>query len=138
MSAVSSEPAARPELSGWATGAVTFAAVAMMLTGSFQCITGLTALFNDEFFVVGEQYTFKLDITVWGWLHLLLGLCLVVCGAGLWQRASWAGVAGIIICCLGAIACFFFLPYYPVWALVMIALNVWVIWALCRPGMLGD
>ena len=125
------------QASGWATGAATFASVVLMLIGSFQVINGLTALFNDEFFVAGANYTFKIDITVWGWIHLLFGLGLVFCGAGLWQRARWAGITAIVLCGLSAVANFFFLPYYPIWAVVVIALDVWVIWALTRPGVTG-
>jgi hypothetical protein len=125
-------------VSGWATGAVTFASVLLMLIGSFQVITGLTALFNDEFFVIGKNYTFKFDITVWGWLHLLLGAALLITGAGLWQRAGWAGILALILCGLSALGNFFFLPYYPIWAVVMITLDVWVIWALTRPGVVSD
>ena len=33
-----------------------------------------------------------------------------------------------------AIANFLWLPYYPVWAIVLIALNVVVIWALAAHG----
>jgi len=124
MSAVSQgRQATQPEVSGWAAGAATFASVVLLLIGSFQVINGLTALFNDEFFVAGPNYTFKLDITVWGWLHLLLGLGLLFCGAGLWQRAHWAGITAIILCGVSALANFF-LPYYPIWAVVVIALDV--------------
>ena len=137
MSAVEPTQSTQQEVSGWASGAATFASVMLMLIGTFQVINGLTALFNDEFFIVGDQYTFKLDITVWGWLHLLLGLGLAFCGAGLWQRATWAGRTAIVLCALCAIANFFFLPYYPIWAVVVIALSVWVIWALTRPGVTG-
>ena len=136
--ATHSTHSAQREVSGWATGAATFAAVMLLLIGSFQAIAGLTAVFNDEFFVTGQQYTFKLDISAWGWVHLLFGLGLVLTGAGLWQRASWAGVTAIVLCCLSAIANFFFLPYYPIWAVVLIALNCWVIWALTRPGVTGS
>jgi hypothetical protein len=138
MTAAGRTSSARREVSGWASGAITFASVVLMLIGSFQVIAALTALFNDEFFVVGRQYTFKFDVTVWGWLHLLLGLALLACGAGLWQRASWAGVTAIVLCGLSAVANFFFLPYYPIWAVVVIALDVWVIWALTRPGATGS
>ena len=137
MSSVTqSRQPAGPEVSGWASGAATFASVVLMLIGSFQVITGLTALFNDEFFVVGQQYTFKLDIHL-GWLHLLFGLGLVFAGAGLWQHARWAGITAIVLCCLSAVANFFFLPFYPIWAVVVIALNILVIWALTRPGATG-
>ena len=138
MSAVEPTQSTRQEVSGWASGAATFASVMLMLIGTFQVINGLTALFNDEFFITGERYTFKLDITVWGWLHLLLGLALAFCGAGLWQRATWAGRTAIGLCALCAVANFFFLPYYPIWAVVVIALSVWVIWALTRPGVTGS
>ena len=137
MSEVGRTESTQAEVSGWASGAATFASVTLMLIGTFQVINGLTALFNDEFFITGERYTFKLDITVWGWVHLLLGLGLAFCGAGLWQRARWAGRAAIVLCALCAIANFFFLPYYPIWAVVVIALSVWVIWALTRPGVTG-
>jgi hypothetical protein len=55
-------------------------------------------------------------------------------GFGLFARSTWAGVTGIKICALSAISNFFFIPYYPIWALLLIGLNIWVIWALTRPG----
>jgi hypothetical protein len=122
--------------SGWATGAATFASCMLLLVGTFQVIAGLTAVLNDEFFVVTRNYTFDLDVSVWGWIHLLFGVALCFTGAGLWTRRPWAGVTAIVLAGLSAVANFFFLPYYPLWAIVVIALDVWVIWALTRPGVL--
>ena len=62
--------------SGWATSGVVFAAAVLMLIGFFQLIAGLTAIFNDDFFVVTRNYTFDLDTTAWGWIHLLFGVLL--------------------------------------------------------------
>ncbi len=125
---------AAEDVSGWALGAIAFAATIMTLIGVFQALTGLVALFNDDFYVVTANYTFDLDVTAWGWIHLILGLAVLATGLGLFARATWAGVTAIILCMLSALSNFFFIPYYPIWALVLIGLNVWVIWALTRPG----
>jgi hypothetical protein len=123
-----------PRVSGWAIGGITFAGTLLILIGVFQAIDGLVAIFNDEFFVVTKNYTFDLDVTAWGWIHLLLGILLVFMGWGLWAGKTWAAIGGITLAMLSAIANFFFIPYYPVWSLIVIALDVWVIWALTRPG----
>ena len=121
-------------MSGWAVGGVVFAATMMLMVGTFQIIAGLVAIFDDEFYVVGRDYTFELDTTAWGWIHLLLGILLAVGGWALFARNAWAGVFAIVLASLSAIANFFFIPYYPFWSIVIIALDVWVIWALTRPG----
>ncbi|HWN21820.1 MAG TPA: hypothetical protein VNP93_07585 [Gaiellaceae bacterium] len=122
------------EASGWAVGFVVFAAVMMMLAGGFQVIAGLAAIFEDEFFVVGANYVFDLDVTAWGWIHLILGVIVFAAGAGVLQGATWARVVGITLASLSAFANFFFIPYYPVWSIVIIALDVAVIWALSVYG----
>jgi len=124
-----------PELSGWASAGVIFAATMLILAGLFQAITGLVALIDDQFFVVTRNYTFDLDVTAWGWIHLILGVVVFATGCGLVSGSPWAGFTAIFIASLSAVANFFFIPYYPVWALVIIGLDVWVIWALTRPGV---
>ena len=122
------------DVSGWAVGGIAFAGTVMVMIGTFQAIEGLVAVFNDEFFVVARNYTFNLDVTAWGWIHLIIGLVVLATGFGLFARSTWAGVTAILICALSAISNFFFIPYYPFWAIVIIALDMWVIWALTRPG----
>jgi hypothetical protein len=124
----------RPEVSGWAIGGISFAASLLTLIGTFQIFAGLAAIFNDEFFVVARNYTFDLDTTAWGWVHLILGILIVGTGFGLFSRRAWAGVTAIFLAMLSALAQFFFIPYYPFWALLVIALDVWVLWALTRPS----
>jgi hypothetical protein len=121
-------------VSGWALSAMVFAATILSLAGIFQMISGLAAIFNDEFFVVARNYTFDLDVSAWGWIHLLIGAALLATGIGLYARRTWAGVAAIMLAMFSAVTNFFFIPYYPIWALVVIALDIWVIWALTRPG----
>jgi len=122
------------DVSGWAVGGIAFAGTVMVMIGTFQALEGLVAIFNDEFFVVARNYTFDLDVTAWGWIHLIIGIVVLATGFGLFARSTWAGVTGIMICALSAISNFFFIPYYPIWALLLIGLNIWVIWALTRPG----
>jgi hypothetical protein len=121
-------------MSGWAVGGVVFAATMLLIIGVFHAIAGLVAIIDDDFYVVGREYTFKLDTTAFGWIHLLMGLLLVGAGWALFARRAWAGVAAIVLAGLSAIANFFFIPYYPFWSIVVIALDVWVIWSLTRPG----
>ncbi|TWD80072.1 hypothetical protein FB561_1144 [Kribbella amoyensis] len=123
-------------VSGWATGGVTFAATMLVLVGVFQVIAGLVAVIDDEFYVVARGYTFNLDTTAWGWIHLILGALLLVVAWGLYSRQTWAGITALFLAVLSAIDNFFFIPYYPFWSLLVIALDVWVIWALTRPGVI--
>ena len=123
-----------PQVSGWAAGGITFAATMAVLIGTFQVLEGLVAVFNDEFFVVTRNYTFDLDVSAWGWIHLIIGVVMLVVGFGLFSRSTWAGVVAVVVAMLSAVSNFFFIPYYPIWALLLIGLNVWIIWAVTRPG----
>jgi hypothetical protein len=132
-SLVSHQQSRRREPSGWANGAIIFAAALLLLIGSFQIVAGLVAILDDNFYVVTRNYTFDLDTTAWGWIHLLVGILLVVTAWGLGSGQTWARVTGIVLATVSAIANFLFIPYYPWWSLLVIAFDVWVIWALTRP-----
>jgi hypothetical protein len=110
----------------------------MILIGVFQIIAGLVAIIDDEFYVVGANYTYDLDTTAWGWIHLIIGIIVLLGGFGLLQRKLWAAALAIGLAMLSAIANFFFIPYYPFWSLLMIALAVFVIWSITRPGAIVD
>ena len=123
------------EPSGMAVGGVIFAGVMMIVIGSFEAIAGLAAIIEDDLFVVGKDYIFSLDTTAWGWVHLLLGIVIVVAGFALFAGKVWAVTLAIVLAVLSAIANFFYIPHYPFWAILIIALDVWVIWALTREGV---
>ena len=89
-----SDPSLRQQPSGWASAGVTFAGCILGLIGSFQLIAGLTAILNDDFFVRTENYTFDLDTTAWGWIHLLIGVLLIITAFGLFSGAPVGGRGG--------------------------------------------
>ena len=120
--------------SGAAVGLTVFAGVLMIMVGVLHAIQGLVALFNDEFFVVGQQWTFKFDVTQWGWIHLLGGIIVALAGFALFTGAVWARLVGVIVVSVSAVANFMWMPYYPVWAIVVIALDIFIIWALTVHG----
>ncbi|MFN8105707.1 MAG: hypothetical protein U0U69_14720 [Acidimicrobiia bacterium] len=120
--------------SAWAVGWSYFAAVMLMIAGVFQFIAGLAALINDEFYVVGKKWVFQFDITTWGWIHLILGIVLVLAGIGVLTGNLAARIVGVIVASLSAIAAFMYLPWYPIWAIVVIAVDIAVIWALTAHG----
>jgi hypothetical protein len=123
-------------VSGWAIGGLGFAACVLTLIGAFQIIDGLAAIIDDQFYAVGRHYAFDLDVTAWGWIHLILGILLLLTGLSLFGRRTWAGVAALCLTLLSAVVNFFFIPYYPLWSILVIALDVWVIWSLTRPGVI--
>jgi hypothetical protein len=123
-------------VSGWAISGVTFAATIMVLVGIFEAIAGLAAIFDDDFYVVTQNYAFDLDVTAYGWLHLIVGVLVAWAGFSLFSRKPWAGVVAIVLAVVSAVTNFFFIPYYPFWSILMIALAVWVIWAVTRPDAL--
>ena len=129
------ETSREPTISGWVVGGITFAGTMLILIGMFQAIDGLVAIFNDDFFLVTQNYTFNLDTTAWGWIHLLLGIVMVLAGWSIFAGKTWAAVVALTLAMLSAVANFFFIPYYPFWSIIMIALDCWVIWALTRPGV---
>ena len=122
------------EPSGWAIGWITFAAFMMLIIGSFHVIAGLVALIDDNFYVVGKEYIFQFDTTTWGWVHLLVGIVVFLAGIGLFSGAIWARTVGVILALISAIAAFAWLPYYPIWGIVILTLAVAVIWALTAHG----
>src|SRR5689334_7791301 len=113
----------------WATGLTVFAAIIMMIAGIFQAIVGIVALANSEFYVVGRDYTFKFDATAWGWIHLLVGIGVALVGAFLLSGATWARWTGLVVVAVSMIANFAWVPYYPVWGIIVLALDGAVIWA---------
>jgi hypothetical protein len=122
------------ERSSWAIGYEVFAAIMLVVIGVFHVIAGIVALADDEFYVIGQEWTFKFDVTTWGWIHLIAGIVVILAGIGIFTGNAAARTLGVIVAAVSAIANFLWLPYYPVWSIVIIALDVAIIWALTVHG----
>jgi hypothetical protein len=120
--------------SGWAVGWAGFAGVMLIMIGVMDFIQGLVAVVNDTFYVVGQEWVFEFDITAWGWIHMILGVVLVLSGAGIFSGNVAARTVGVIVAAIAAVINFAWLPYFPVWSIIVIAICVAVIWALTAHG----
>jgi len=121
------------EPTGW-VGWIFFAAVLMILAGTMNAIHGLIAIVNDEWVVWGNRADIYLDLTTWGWVHLIIGVLVVLAGFGLLSGNVLARAVAVLLASVAIIANFLFIPAYPVWALTIIAINVFVIYALTAHG----
>jgi hypothetical protein len=118
------------EYSVAAAGTILFAGIIMIVAGAFHLIQALSALFNDQIYVAGEEYIYKFDLTSWGWIHLLGGVLLVLGGIFLFRGAMWARILAVVLASLSAVLNFMWLPYYPLWGIIIIVLDVVIIWAV--------
>jgi hypothetical protein len=122
---------ARYQREGW----VKFSAIMLTVLGSFQIVNGLTAIFRSGTYTVGEdRLVVEVDYTVWGWVHLILGVVAVAAGFGLVKGQAWARFAGIGIALLSSVANLAFIPAAPVAATLVIVLDVVVIYGIVVYG----
>jgi hypothetical protein len=121
------------KVTAW-VGFIVFAGMLLVVSGVFTLAEALYALVDDAVFVQADGQTLLLDITTWGWVHLVMGLLQVIVGTALMRGAAWARVLTVIVVGLNATAQMVFLPAYPLWGLAVIALDLLVIWAVCMHG----
>ena len=114
----------------WADGIGIFAGAALLTVGIFQFLEGVAAAAKDDVFVTTRNYVFEFDLTTWGWLHLVFGIVVAIVGGAILAGQKWALVAGIALAMVSALMNFLWLPYYPAWAIIIIAFDIAVIWAL--------
>jgi hypothetical protein len=140
-SEIAHDPTTRPgvegefheESSGWA-GWIVFASVMMTLAGALNVVHGLVAILNDEWVVWGNRVDLYLDLTTWGWVHLGVGAAAILVGLGLLSGNVLARAIAVVLAGLSILANFLFMPAYPVWSLTIIAIDVFVIFALTAHG----
>jgi hypothetical protein len=110
----------------WTSGLELFGAIMMVIVGLFHIVIGLAAILQSAFYVL----VFTSGITAWAWLHLILGLLVALTGVALLTGRAWGRLAGMALLTLSALGAFLFMPYQPVWSLLIIFIDVAVIWAL--------
>jgi hypothetical protein len=118
----------------FAIGAMLLGSAFMVMAGAFHVMTGAAAILDEEFYGAPPEYDLQIDATAWGWIHLVGGVIASVTGALLLSGARWARIAAITIALWSCIWSFYSIPYYPVWSLIIIAIDLGLIWALVRHG----
>jgi hypothetical protein len=121
-------PAAEPAVY---TGAI-LAGVLMIVGGILSFLSGLAAVINGKFFVYHSNYAYIWSVRNWGWVELIVGAVVVAAGFCVFLGMTWARVVGVIVASLSAIASFMWLPFYPLWGILTLAIDVFIIWALLR------
>ncbi len=121
-------------MTGW-VGWIAFAGVIMIMTGIFQATAGLVALINDDaYVVVSDRIALTLDYTQWGWVHLILGAVVAGAGFAVFSGRGWARAVGVLLAGLSAFSHLLFIAASPLWSLIVIAMDILVIYALCIHG----
>ena len=131
--AVGSDSRAGTEVTGW-TGWIGFASVMMMIGGGLAVIQGFIAAVNDEWVVWGNNANLYLDLTAWGWTHMIIGLIVFIAGIGVLSGNVLARTVGVVVATISLVANFLFIPAYPIWAVALMVIDGLVIWALTVHG----
>jgi len=119
---------------GW-TGWVAFGGVMLILLGLFHAIEGLVAVFNRGYYLVTPSgLVVNVDYTVWGWVQFGLGALAVLVGIGLFTGNLAARIGGMVIAAASAIVNLSFVAAFPVWSILIIAVDVIVIYAIAVHG----
>jgi hypothetical protein len=122
---------AAPGSSGSLSGASLFAGAVMMLSGPLSILMGASGIAGDNLFAA-SQYAYRFDLTAWGWIHILAGPALVIAGLGVVSNQGWGRGAGAAAAGISLITQFMFVPYYPLWAIPVMTLDLLIIFALTR------
>ena len=117
---------------GLAAGITGFAGIMLAIVSVFQILQGIAAIANDSVFVKATNYVYEFDVTAWGWIHLFMGVVGLAVGVAILAQQTVGYLGGLGIAGISAVTNFAWLPYYPLWSLLIITFNVLVIWALCR------
>ncbi|MFD1813479.1 DUF7144 family membrane protein [Rhodococcus gannanensis] len=115
---------------GFAAGASIAAAILLLTVGILEVFQGISAVAKDDVLVFGPNYTYEFSVTAWGWIHIVIGVLVALTGFFLLSGAVWARITAIFLAALAIIANFLWLPYYPLWSILIISLSVVVIWAI--------
>ena len=118
-----------PEMTEW-TGWVGFAGIMLYLVGFFHIIAGITALFNQNFYVVTEKSLWVFNTAQWGWVHIIGGLIVIWAASSLMKGHVFGRIFAVLVALASAIANMAFVPVYPIWSILMIVIDVLVIYAV--------
>jgi hypothetical protein len=106
----------------------------MVMAGMFGIIHGLVALINDEVYLVTNDGVVAFDFTTWGWIHLILGIIVLIAGFAVMSGQLWARIVGVFVAMLSAVSQIAFITAFPLWSVVIIGIDVLIIYGLLVHG----
>ncbi|MEU5213283.1 hypothetical protein [Streptomyces sp. NPDC020742] len=112
-------------------GASLFAGIMLMISGPFSILTGAAGIAQDRIFGA-SRYLYQFDLTTWGWIHVWVGVALVIAGLGVSANKSWGRGAGMAVAGISLITQFMFVPYYPAWSILVMTIDLLIVFALAR------
>jgi hypothetical protein len=115
-------------------GGMMLAAVLMVFSGLVTFFDGIVGIVNGAFFPVVSNYAFTFGPTGRGIVNMILGAVIFAAGVSLLLGMTWARIVGIVLAAFIGIYNFLILPWYPLWSIILVALNVYIIWALATAG----
>jgi hypothetical protein len=118
---------------GWVGWGI-FASVMMIIGGTLSIFNGFIAAVNDDWVVWTNRSAVYLDLTTWGWIHIVIGALVVIAGFGVLTGNLLARLVGVLIAAVSMVSNFLFMPAYPLWAITLIVIDALVIWALTAHG----
>lgn len=118
---------------GW-VGWIFFAGMLLLVVGLFQSIAGFVALFQEDMYLVTASNLLVFDYSQWGWIHILWGIILILSSFSLMAGQLWGRIFGVFLASVSALANFAFMPAYPVWSMIIIAMDILIIYAITVHG----
>ena len=113
---------------------IAFSALMLAMAGLFALLLGLVAVVESEVFVVTEDEIIALNLTAWGWLHIVIGSIALGTGIAVQTQAPWAIFLGMLLAMLSASTQVLFLTVVPWWSLTIIAIDMLVVYGLVVHG----
>ena len=116
--------------SPWASGLIAFSGGMLVINGILQIFIGVTALVHDAIYADRPQYLFAFDLTAWGWIQFITGIAAIGAGYGALRGLTWARIVGITVAGISMVIEFLYIPHFPIWSVLVIAVDVVIIWGL--------
>ena len=110
-----------------------FSGMILITVGIFQAFAGLVGILEDEILVLTPDYLVQLDATTWGWIHMILGLIVIAAGFGIFSGNILARTLGVFVALGSMISMFMWLPWYPIWAIIIISMDIAIHLGADRP-----
>jgi hypothetical protein len=110
------------------------ASALMIFAGLVTIFIGITGIIRGTFFLAVPNYTYYFSPFGRGVTDLIIGAVVLAAGVCLLMGMMWARAVGVALAVIMGVANFLFLPYAPLWSIVVIALSIFIIWALTTGG----